>query len=681
MPTLTIDGSKIEAPSGATLLEAARLAGVRIPTLCHLAGVHTAGSCRACLVEIEGVRVLQAACAAPAREGQVVRTATARVRRARRLAIELLLSDHRGQCPTCSRNMDCELRALAASLGLETVRWEGAMRPPLTDASTPALLRDSGKCVLCRRCVTVCDVTQSVAALWPQGRGFETAVAPAFRQELGQVPCVQCGQCAAVCPTGAIVEHGNLGRVWMALANPRLHVVVQTAPAIRAALGECFGLPPGSRVKGRMVAALRRLGFHRVFDTNFAADLTIMEEGTEFLDRLRAAYATGDHPVAPSSSEPLSAPEAPTTESPRAPETTSVAYSGAQAFLDGSRVEDVTGSALAARTIPGTHAHAGSGAHPLVTTPHPVVGEGSMHASAGSPRAPGPLPLFTSCCPAWVRFAEHFLHDFLPHLSSAKSPQQMFGAVAKTWYARSQRLSPDEIFVVSAMPCTAKKMEAQRNEMRASGVLDVDAVLTTREIGRMIREAGLDFAALPDEDMDAPLGLSTGAADIFANTGGVMEAALRTVHALVTGRPLPGLRLEGAMDLAGVKEGSLPIEGALPEWSFLEGRTLRIAIVHGLANARRLAEEIRAGRRAYDFVEVMACPGGCIGGGGQPRLTDDAKRLARIEAIRSEDEGRPQRQSHENPAVKALYGEWLGAPCSPAAHALLHTEYTARNGV
>jgi iron-only hydrogenase group A len=588
MPKLTIDNARVEVPPGTSILNAARMVGIRVPSLCYLEGVHVMGGCRVCLVEVEGARTLLAACSTPAAEDMKVHTNTPRVRAGRRMVVELLLSDHGGDCQTCVRSEDCEFQAVARDLDVRELHFTGAKHRRLVDTSTPALDRDSSKCIMCRRCITVCSEIQATRALWAQDRGFESVAAPAFGIDLARVACVQCGQCAAVCPTAAITEKDHIERVWTALSDKSKHVVVQTAPAIRAGLGECFGLPSGTRVTGKMVSALRRLGFHGVFDTNFTADLTILEEGTELLLRLKAALVD-QQPVA--------------------------------------------------------------------------------------------LPQFTSCCPGWIKFAEYFHPELLPNLSPAKSPQQMFGALAKTYYAQKVGRRPEDLYVVSVMPCTAKKFEAQRPEMRASGMPDVDAVLTTRELGRMITQAGIDFIALPDETMDEPLGVSSGAADIFANTGGVMEAALRTVWSVVTGLPFPFEKLHVApiAGLEGVKEVSITIPHAVLDWKFLEGQTVRLAVAHGLANAERLIQKVRSGEASYHFIEVMSCPGGCIGGGGQPRFTTNEVRLARMGAIFAEDEGKPLRLSHENPAVNRLYAEFLGAPLGEKSHHLLHTHYSARS--
>jgi iron-only hydrogenase group A len=584
MLNVTINKQKIQVPEGSTILQAARQAGVTIPTLCNLEKREAIGACRVCLVDVEGARTLVAACSTPVTENMVVHTNSVHARAARRQVVEMLLSEHDGNCPTCDRSGDCELRALAEEMGVTRVPFEGLKAKARIDDSTPALVRDNAKCVKCRRCVTVCGEVQGVGALFPQGRGFQTVIGPAFTRDLDGVACVQCGQCAAICPVGAITEKSHIPGVWKALEDPKLHVVVQTAPAIRAALGECFGYEPGTRVTGKMAAALRRLGFDGVFDTNFTADLTIMEEGTELLTRLKKALVD-KQPVA--------------------------------------------------------------------------------------------LPMFTSCSPGWINFAEFYFPQFLPNISTCKSPQQMFGAVAKTYYAEKIGRKPEEIIVVSVMPCTAKKFEAQRPEMTASGVRDVDYVLTTRELAKMIKEAGIDFTSLPDEPMDAPLGLSSGAADIFANTGGVMEAALRTAYEIVTGRELPvdNLHVKAISGLEGLKEAALTIARTKKEWSFLEGVELKVAVSHGLGNTRRLLEHIKANGSPLHFIEVMTCPGGCIGGGGQPRFTDDSVRLKRIAGIYGEDEGKAMRKSHENPDVMKLYAEYLGKPLGEKSHHLLHTHY------
>ena len=590
MPSVTVDNVKVEVPDGTTILDAARKVGIRIPTLCYFEGVQAIGACRVCLVEVEGAKTLVASCVMPVSEGMKIHTNTKRVRDGRRLVVELLLSDHEGDCQLCNRSDDCELQAIARELGITEITYPGAKSRKVIDASTPALSRDSSKCIHCRRCVTVCGQVQGVGALFPQHRGFNTVIGPAFSANLDDVVCVQCGQCAAICPVGAISENDQIKQVWAALDDPNKHVVVQTAPAIRAALGECFGYPPGTLVTGKMVTALRRLGFDAVFDTNFTADLTIMEEGTELLVRLK------------------------------------------KALVEKKKVA---------------------------------------------------LPQFTSCSPGWIKFCEHFYPEMLPNLSTAKSPQQMFGAVAKTYYANKLGKKPEDVVVVSIMPCTAKKFEAQREEMHASGVRDVDVVLTTRELGRLIKQAGIDFHSLPDSKMDAPLGMSSGAADIFANTGGVMEAALRTAYEIVTGRELPfeNLHVTPIAGLEGVKEASITITGTVPDWKFLEGVTVNVAVAHGLSNARKVVERVKSGEGNYHFIEVMTCPGGCIGGGGQPRLTTDEVRKARIAAIYREDEGKKLRKSHDNPEVKQIYEEFLGKPLSEKSHHLLHTHYIVRERV
>ncbi|HHY92395.1 MAG TPA: 2Fe-2S iron-sulfur cluster binding domain-containing protein, partial [Firmicutes bacterium] len=567
--TLTIDGQEVEAPKGATVLEAARAAGFNIPTLCYHPELRPEGACRLCVVEVKGAKSLVASCVMPAANGMEVHTNTPFVRESRRMALELLLANHPFECLTCEKNGNCELQTLAHDLGVREVHYQGEKRNVPQDTSSPSLVRDPNKCILCGRCVRMCSEVQGVNALGYVGRGWDTLILPLFNRDLAEVACVTCGQCSTVCPTGAIIEKSYVDEVWRALGDPKKHVVVQTAPATRVSVGEAMGMAPGSIVTGKMVAALRRLGFDRVFDTDFSADLTIMEEGYELLERLK---------------------------------------------------------------------------------------EG------------GPLPLITSCSPGWVKYCEHFYPELLPHVSSCKSPQQMFGAVTKTYYAEKMGLKPEDIYVVSIMPCTAKKFEAQRPEMTASGVTDVDAVLTTRELARMLKEAGIDFERLPEEAYDDPLGISTGAGAIFGATGGVMEAALRTVYEVVTGKTLANLNFTAVRGLEGVKEAAVD----------LGGKTVKVAVAHGLANAKQVLEKIKAGEADWQFVEIMCCPGGCIGGGGQPIPVDREKREARIKAIYEVDAAMPLRKSHENPAVQTLYKEYLGAPLSEKAHELLHTHYTPR---
>ena len=585
MITVQIDNKEVEVEEGATILKAAQVAGIEIPTLCHLENFTPRGICRVCMVEVEGAKTLIAACCTPASDGMKILAHSKRVRQARRAVVELLVSEHDGDCMVCSRNDDCELQELARQMGIFDVRFAGERTLKQEDHSTSGLTRDSGKCIKCRRCIDVCMGTEGVGAISAQGRGFTTTVGPAFGQNLGDVVCVQCGQCSAVCPVGAIMENTAIDEVWAALDDPKKYVVVQTAPAIRAALGDGFGLEPGTLVTGKMVAALRQMGFDNVFDTNFTADLTIMEEGTELLLRLKKALVDG---------------------------------------------EDVA------------------------------------------------LPQFTSCCPGWINYAEMVTPEILDNLSTCKSPQQMFGAVLKTYYAEKAGIKPSDMVVVSVMPCTAKKHECDRPEMTDSGHKDVDYVLTTRELSRMIQQASMDFKNLEDEKMDSPFPESSGAADIFANTGGVMEAALRTAYEIVTGRELPveNLHLAPLAGLEGVKTASLKVEGCVEDWAFLEGAELKVMVVHSLANIRDVLKREDFG--TYHFVEVMTCPGGCISGGGQPRMTDDNIREKRIAAIYAEDEGKELRKSHENPNVTRIYEEFLTAPCGEKSHHLLHTTYTDR---
>ena len=568
MVKLTIDGVTGEVEAGTTVLKAAEKFGIHIPTLCYLEGIHEVGACRVCVVDT-GAKALQAACVTPVAEGMKVFTNTRRVRAARKLTVELILSNHPADCPTCVRNLNCELQALAESLNIRGNRFTGENLEWTPDTSSFAIVRDPNKCILCRRCVSVCEKVQGVKAIGPINRGFKTVIAPAFGQPLGESVCVNCGQCVLACPVGALYEKDGTAKVWEALADPTKHVVVQTAPATRVALGETQGMEPGSIVTGKMVAGLRRLGFDAVMDTDFTADLTIMEEGHELIERLTQG---------------------------------------------------------------------------------------------------GVLPMITSCSPGWIKFIEHFYPDLLPNLSTCKSPQQMFGALAKTFYAEKKGLDPASIFSVSIMPCTAKKFECERPEMTDSGYKDVDVVLTTRELGRMFKEAGIVLDQLPEEEYDAPMGLSTGAGVIFGATGGVMEAALRTAYEVVTGETLTNVNFTAVRGLEGVKEAEVD----------LKGTRIKVAVAHTLGNARKVLDKVRAGEGGWHFIEIMACPGGCIGGGGQPIPTDTAVRLKRIDGIYTADERLTIRKSHENPAIQAIYKEFLGKPLSHKSHELLHTTYRAR---
>ena len=587
MIELTINGKKVSAPEGSTIMEAAKLAGIEIPHLCHCPGIHTNGSCRICVVEIEGMKKLMASCIVKATDGMVVHTSTERVRMARKIIYDLLVSNHPRDCMFCSRNQSCELQALGGTLGILETHIHGEQSPVRVDIS-PSITRNTTKCILCRRCVTACHEVQGVGAIFGQNRGFNTVIAPAMMLPLEQVDCAMCGQCTVVCPTGALTETDGMDRVWDALNDPTKRVVVQVAPAVRAALGEEFHMEPGVTVTGKMATALHDLGFDDVFDTNYGADLTIMEEGTELLQRLTAALTGGE----------------------------------------------------------------------------------------------AVLPMITSCSPGWIKHCEHTFPYQLPHLSTCKSPHTMLGAVIKSYYAEKIGVDPKDMFVVSVMPCTAKKYECQRPEMKNGGNFNVDAVLTTRELARMIRTMGIDFVNLEEGKFDAPLGFSTGAADIFGVTGGVMEAALRTVYELVTGRSLPGrnLHLDPIMGLEKIKEASLTFENVKPEYSFLEGVTARVAVTSGLKNADILLEQVKNGTSPYHFIEVMGCPGGCINGGGQPRIKNNVPNYKelRLEALYNEDEGKKLRKSHENPDIIALYNEYLGEPCGHLSHELLHTTYTPR---
>lgn len=577
MVNITIDGHKLTVPKEYTVLEAAQRAGIDIPTLCYLKDINKIGACRVCLVQIKGARALQASCVYPVSEGLEVYTNTPVVREARKAVVELLISNHPQDCLQCTRSQNCELQELAKKLGITDIRFKGAISSFKSDKSSKAIERNPDKCVLCRRCVAVCNEVQGVSILNPINRGFNAIISPAFDHPLDSVNCTLCGQCINVCPVEAIKEKDHIERVWEALGNPEKHVVVQTAPAVRAVLGEEFGFPIGTSVTGKMVAALRRLGFAKVFDTDFTADLTILEEGNELLDRLNNG---------------------------------------------------------------------------------------------------GKLPLVTSCSPGWIKYCEHHYPELLENLSTCKSPQQMFGTLAKTYYAEKAGINPANVYSVSVMPCTAKKFEADRPEMKDSGYQDVDAVLTVRELARMIKQAGIDFNGLPDENYDPPMGMSTGAGLIFGATGGVMEAALRTVYEVVTGETLANLDFEEVRGLEGIKEAKVN----------LKGTEVKVAVAHGLGNAKKVMEKIKDGSADYHFIEIMACPGGCIGGGGTPIVNaltrsklDEDYRSLRIKAIYGEDAQLPLRKSHENPAVVKLYEDYLKKPLSEMSHNLLHTHYTKRS--
>ena len=587
MIELTINGKHIVAPEGSTILEAARLGGITIPTLCHLPGMHTNGSCRICVVEIEGQKKLMASCIVKAQNGMVVRTNSERVRNARKILYDLILSNHPKDCASCMRNQTCEFQKLGNTLDILETHFEGDVPHIRLDMSA-GIARNLRKCILCRRCVTACVDMQGVAAIGAQNRGFNTVISPALELPLDSVDCIQCGQCTVVCPTNALNATPAMENVWQALNDPTKRTVVQVAPAVRAALGEEFGMPSGSRVTGKIATALRDIGFDDVFDTNFAADLTIIEEGTELLERLKAKLTGGE----------------------------------------------------------------------------------------------AVLPMITSCSPGWIKHIEHAFPEQIDHLSSCKSPHMMMGAVVKSYYAKKIGVDPKDIYVVSIMPCTAKKYEISRPEMTNDGVPNVDAVLTTREFARMIRAMGVDFTHLEDSDFDAPLGFSSGAADIFGVTGGVMEAALRTVYELVTGReaPFDNLHFTPIVGMDAIKEGEVKFENVKPEYSYLEGVTARVAVTSGVKNADVLLKEVEEGKSPYLFIEVMGCPGGCINGGGQPRAITRSENYMkdRMAALYAEDESKTIRKSHENPAIIDLYNEFLGEAGGETAHHLLHTTYTKR---
>jgi len=580
---IKIEGVAYQVEEGLTILEAAKACGYEIPSLCAFNhGECSNGSCRVCLVEVKGARGLVASCVYPVNEGMEITISSPKAAEARRVSVELLLSNHNQNCQQCDKNGQCELLHVASITGAREGRYQGVKTPVTVDELTPSIVRDTSKCILCGRCVARCQNAHGMGILGFENRGFKTIVAPAENRSMANSPCILCGQCVSVCPTGALMEKSEIGKVDAAMKAGK-HVVVQTAPAVRAALGEEFGMPVGTAVTGKMVAALKRLGFDKVYDTNFAADLTIMEEGTELLGRIQNG---------------------------------------------------------------------------------------------------GTLPMITSCSPGWINYAEYNYGDLLGHLSSCKSPHQMQGAIIKSYYAEKNGLDPKDIFVVSIMPCTAKKDEKERDQMQTDGIKDVDAVLTTRELARMIKRAGIIFHRLPDEEFDEDLmGDYTGAGVIFGVTGGVMEAALRTVYFVLTGEEHEAIKFEAVRGFEGIREASLEINGM----------TVNVAIAHGMKNAKVLLDEIREGKSKYHFIEVMGCPGGCIAGGGQPIIRScflpnedddilDTYKEKRANALYSEDERQTLRQSHKNPQVQKLYDDFLGKPNSHKAHELLHTTYEARVG-
>jgi len=601
--SVNIDGVETKVPLGTTILEAAKSMGVKIPTLCHHPDLEVAGICRICVVEVEGQRTLQASCAYPITAPIKINTYSKAVRTARRHVLDLLLSEHCGDCYSCKRNGNCELQTLAEEYGVDSFRFGHQEVPVPVDDSSYSVVRDMNKCIRCRRCVRTCIDMQEVGVLEAINRSDQVTIATFLEKPLNDVVCINCGQCINHCPTAALYAKNASNDVWKAIDDPTKHVVIQTAPSPRAAMGEMFGLEPGTTVTYQMNTGLRRMGFDHVFDTNFSADLTIIEEGTELILRLYKALVGGDPTVA--------------------------------------------------------------------------------------------LPQFTSCSPGWIKYCEHFYPELIPHLSSAKSPQQMFGALIKTFYAEKMGVDPKDIVSVALMPCTAKKFECDRPEMYSSGYKDVDYGLTTRELGRMFRQAGLDVPNLPKSDFDDPFGTATGSGLIFGATGGVMESALRTVLELVTGRKLESIYEHGDImpirGFDGVRYVELTIDEVgpvpdilkhlVPSWDWLKGATLKVAVAHGTANAKKVVADIKAGGKFSEchFIEFMACPGGCLGGGGQPIPTSKEIRAARAKAIYGEEKTLDVRKSFENPAVTKVYKEFLtDGPCGHKSHELLHTSYVAR---
>ncbi|TCS79175.1 NADH-dependent [FeFe] hydrogenase, group A6 [Muricomes intestini] len=573
---IKINGLDVCAPAGSTILDAAHIAGIKIPTLCFLKEINEIGACRMCIVEVKGARNLVAACVHPITEGMEVLTNTPVLIDSRKRTLELLLSNHDKKCLSCVRSGQCELQELCQELGVEDENYFAGVSPEYElDDSAPHMIRDNNKCILCRRCTAVCEKVQSVGVIGPNNRGFTTFIGSPFDMGLGNTSCVACGQCITACPTGALYEKDFTDDVLAAIADKSKHVIVQPAPSVRAALGEEFGYPMGTDVEGKMASALRRIGFDRVFDTDFSADLTIMEEAHEFLDRVQNG---------------------------------------------------------------------------------------------------GVLPLMTSCSPGWIKYCEHYYPDQLEHLSSCKSPQQMFGAISKTYYAQKMGLDPEDIVCVSVMPCTAKKFEIDRDDQNAAGVPDVDISITTRELARLIRKLGIDFRSLPDERFDDPLGESTGAGVIFGATGGVMEAALRTAVETLTGEELANVEFQEIRGTQGIKEAVYNVAGM----------NVKVAVASGLSNARNIMDKIRNGEADYHFVEIMCCPGGCVNGGGQPQVHADVRnyediKAARAKALYDNDKAKSIRKSHENPSIRKLYEEFLGEPGSEKAHHILHTSYVKRS--